>query len=69
MNEIAHLGVVQASAYVGRGADEPFNNEIGALLPIALCGRTSLPALPRIVLERPELFCPNENLLAAMNSE
>lgn len=29
-------------AHVGRGADEPFNNEIGALLPIALCGRTSL---------------------------
>ena len=31
MNEIAHLGVVQASAHVGRGADEQFNNEIGIM--------------------------------------
>jgi hypothetical protein len=29
-------------AHAGGGADEPFNSEIGALLPIALCGRTSL---------------------------
>jgi hypothetical protein len=29
-------------AHAGRGADEPFNSDIGALLPIALCGRTSL---------------------------
>src|SRR6201999_2502732 len=28
-------------AHAGGGADEPFNSDIGALLPIALCGRTS----------------------------
>jgi hypothetical protein len=27
--------------HAGGGADEPFNSDIGALLPIALCGRTS----------------------------
>ena len=29
-------------AHAGGGADEPFNSDIGAWLPIALCGRTSL---------------------------
>jgi hypothetical protein len=28
-------------AHAGGGADEPFNSDIGALLPIALWGRTS----------------------------
>lgn len=32
-------------AHTGGGADEPFNSDIGALLPIALCGRTSLSSL------------------------
>jgi hypothetical protein len=30
------------TSHGGVGADEPFNSDIGALLPIALCGRTSL---------------------------
>ena len=29
-------------AHAGGGADEPFNSDIGASLPIALWGRTSL---------------------------
>ncbi len=29
-------------AQVGGGADEPFSSDIGTLLPMALCGRTSL---------------------------
>ncbi len=36
------LEISGAKAHVGVGADEPFNSDIGALLPIALCGRTSL---------------------------
>jgi hypothetical protein len=36
------LGFPGVRAHVGVGADEPFNSDIGALLPIALCGRTSL---------------------------
>jgi hypothetical protein len=35
-------GIFRVKAHVGGGADEPFNSDIGALLPIALCGRTSL---------------------------
>jgi hypothetical protein len=29
-------------AHAGGAADAPLNSDIGALLPIALCGRTSL---------------------------
>ena len=35
-------GIFRVLAHAGGGADEPFNSDIGALLPIALCGRTSL---------------------------
>jgi hypothetical protein len=38
----ADAGIFRVLAHAGGGADEPFNSDIGALLPIALCGRTSL---------------------------
>src|SRR3954465_4095724 len=38
----ADAGIFQGLAHAGGGADEPFNRDIGALLPIALWGRTSL---------------------------
>lgn len=34
--------IFRGYAHAGGGADEPFNSDIGALLPIALWGRTSL---------------------------
>jgi hypothetical protein len=38
----AGAGIFRGYADAGGGADEPFNGDIGALLPIALWGRTSL---------------------------
>ena len=35
-------GISGVLAHAVGNADEPFNSDIGALLPIALCGRTSL---------------------------
>ena len=34
----ADAGIFRVLAHAGGGADEPFNSDIGALLPIALCG-------------------------------
>ena len=36
------LEISGVRAHAGGDADEPFRSEIGGLLPMALCGRTSL---------------------------